>query len=659
MRLNRVLNYNARMDSLKDKLKNLPQSPGVYLYKDKHGRVIYVGKAKNLRARAAQYFGADKRPQIPFLINQAEDLDYTVTASELEALFLENTLIKQYLPRYNILLRDDKNYAFIKIDYSSQIPRIGYARKIENATSNHKSLIINHKSVYFGPYSSAKKIKDTLDFVRKIFPFCANAKVSQRPCFYYYLHKCPGVCVGQISLSDYQKQIARIALFLSGKTVEVKKNLKTAMLSAAKRKKFEIAARLRDQLRALEILEERQNAIFPQKVNWDFISLAREGGAACVNLFKIRVGKLIDKENFIYQTADSLKSVRILYYQTQKELSETLQTFLENYYSEASALPQAIFLQTKISNPALIQLLLQRRSGKRIKLLAPKRGKKAQLIRLGQINAAEYLRKWQNTSATSLAQIQTALGNLQTLLKLPSLPLRIEAYDISNLQGTNPVGSMVVFENGLPAKARYRKFKINVKTTPDDFAMMKEMLTRRLIHLNNSPVPPLKVSGGQGQLWPRPDLMVIDGGKGQLNVALKILKTYNLKLKTVGLAKRLEEIFVPGKKNPIILPHSDPALQLLQRLRDEAHRFAITFHRQLRSKHAQISALDEISGIGPKTKKLLKAEFGTAKAIKLAGFFELAKIIGSKKAQLLQKTFQFYPKSYPKSQHGNQRGSQR
>ncbi len=611
------------LPDLKDKLKDIPHKPGVYKFLDKDKRVIYVGKAKDLRSRVAQYFGAhDNRPQLPYLMADAVDFDYTVVNSELESLFLENTVIKQYLPQYNIMLRDDKNYAFIKIDYSAQIPQITYARKIEDDQKT---------ATYFGPYSSTKKIRDTLDFVRKIFPYCANKQISQRPCFYYFLHRCPGICIGAITAEEYDKQLDRICLFLSGKTQEVKKILRRDMGQAVQHKNFEAAARLRDQLESIEVLDERQITMFPQRVNWDFISVYINTLSACVNVFKVREGKLIDKENFIYEN--------ILHIPEEQRIQNILQAFVEMYYSQATNLPKEIYVQQSLINESLFDQLLQSRSKYKIRIDLPTRGQKLKLINLGVVNAEEYLKKWQRSQASNIDAINETLEQLKQLLNLPAIPRRIEGYDISNIQGTNPVGSMVVVKDGFPAKGEYRKFKINTKSTPDDFAMMEEMLSRRLQtkHIGDQQSVVAEGSVTQKDKWGQPDLLVIDGGKGQLSVAVKVLQEQGLNIPVVGLAKRIEEIFLPGQTEPIVLSHDNPALQLLQRLRDEAHRFGITFHRSLRSKAAVKSALDDIPGIGPKTKKLLKQKIGTVDQIRKVPIEELAKLIGQTKAELLRK----------------------
>lgn len=611
---------------LKDKVKDIPHKPGVYKYIDKDGAVLYVGKAKDLRSRVAQYFGTgDTRAQLPFLLAEAVDIEYTVVNSELESLFLENTLIKEYMPPYNIKLRDDKNYAFIKIDYSTEIPQISYARKI---MEDKKPDAPNTK--YFGPYSSTAKIRKTLDFVRRIFPYCANKEVGKRPCFYYYLHRCPGICIGANTQKEYSAQLDRISLFLSGRTTEIKKELQREMKSAAKWKYFETAARLRDQLHAIEVLDERQTMLFATKVSWDFVSVFCDPISACVNVFKVREGKLIDKENFVY---DNILGI------PEKNRGRVIcQTFMEMYYATATDLPKEIYTQYELLNHNLVKDLLKSRvsfkkkSKRTIKLSQPTRGQKLKLIKLGTTNAEEYLRKWQRSQASNLDAIQETLESLKEILNLPKIPRRIEGYDISNTQGTNPVGSMVVVKDGQAAKSEYRKFKITSKQTPDDFLMMQEMLTRRLARVNPK---------NEADKWPMPDLIVIDGGKGQLSAVVEVLEKAGLAsgknaIPIIGLAKRIEEIFLPHNPEPIVLSHDNPALQLIQRLRDEAHRFGITFHRSLRSKQATKSALDTIPGIGPKTKKLLKQKIGTVEKIRQTPLKDLAKLVGNSKAKVIK-----------------------
>ncbi len=620
--------YNKLMSQLREKLKDVPQKPGVYKFLDDKGVVLYVGKAKRLKSRLSQYFGkSDNRPQLPFLMAEAVDFDYIVVQSELESLFLENTLIKEYMPPYNIMLRDDKNYAFINISHSTQIPQISYVRKVEKKSDS--------RDRFFGPYSSTKKIGQTLDLVRRVFHFCANKEVGKRPCFYYFLHRCPGVCIGLMSLEEYEQHLQKISLFLSGQTAPIKKQLQLEMKTASKRKQFERAARLRDEFMAISVLEEKQLTVLTRKVSWDIISVFIDNLSAAVNLFKVREGKLKDKENFIYNNMLAIPE--------DQRAAQVLQTFTEMYYAQATDLPTDIFVQAELPNHSLLEQLLRTRSKQAIKITIPSRGEKQKLVQMGVTNAKEHLLKWQRSQASNADLTQEILSNLKKLLKLPNLPRRIEGYDISNIQGTNPVGSMVVIKDGQAAKSEYRKFKITRKQTPDDFAMMREMLERRLARItpplegelegvNTSPNPSLKGGG----YWPAPDLLVIDGGKGQLGVAVQVLKDTKLKIPVIGLAKRIEEIFLPGKSQPIVLSHDNPVLQMLQRLRDEAHRFGITFHKSLRSKQATKSALDSIPGIGPKTKKLLKQKIGTVDQIKRAPIEELIKLVGKTKAQTIK-----------------------
>ncbi len=620
---------------LKSKISALPITPGVYIYKDKTGKILYIGKAKNLKARVKQYFqNHDDRPQIPFLMQEATDLEYTLVSNELESLYLERTLIQKHTPKYNILLRDDKSYTFIAFDYTTEIPQILLTRKIADQAfekrrfwdeTNLKSKILNLKSDYFGPYTAAYKVREVLKTIRYIFPYCTNTKVSSNPCFYYHLHRCPGVCIGVMPLNEYKDHLEKIKLFLKGDFKTVKKDIEKEMKIASSKKLFEKAARLRNQLRGLLMVEQKQSVIIPKKVNWDLIGLFSQDENTCINLFKVRGGKLIDKENFIYTTTE-INAPTDTYGK-----NEILQKFLEDYYIETSDRPDKIYVKDNPENKPLIEQLLKNRFHKKTSIIKATQKEPLRLLNMAEQNAGEYLKQSLSQKAGEIDKINSALNQLKEVLKLPQVPKRIECYDISNTQGTNPVGSMVVFVDGKPLKSQYRKFKIRGQQTPDDFAMMREMLSRRLSRITN------QESGiMEKDKWPLPDLIVIDGGKGQLSVAVSIIHNSKFIIPVVGLAKRIEEIFLPNNPNPIILGHDQPALQLLQRLRDEAHRFGITFHRNLRSKQAVKSALDDISGIGPKTKKLLKEKFGTVATIKLASFEELEKVVGKKLANMIK-----------------------
>lgn len=584
------------IDKIKAKLKNLPTKPGVYLFKDESSQVIYVGKAINLRNRVSQYFrkDGDGRAQIPALVSAATDLDYIVTDTDVECLLLENTLIKKYLPRYNIKLRDDKNYTFIKIDYNEEIPQIYPTRNTSDKNAK-----------YFGPYSSAFRVRETLHILRKIFPYCANKKIGTRPCFYYYLHRCPGICIGKIALDEYQNILHKISLFLLGNISATKKEIKVQMKQAAVSKMYERAADLRDQLHAIEIIEERQKAVFANNSNWDFISYFCTADKTTINLFLIREGKLVDRKNFILE--DTLNN----------NGCEIINAFMNKYYVDTSDIPKEIYVQDMPTDTKILENYL-----KKVRICKPTRGKKSDMIKLGVENAKEYFESWAMSQASELSRTTLALEELGKVLNLEKLPFRMECFDISNTQGTNAVASMVVFENGKPKKSDYRKFKMKIDGSPNDFEMMREALTRRF-----SP----KHEGQKD--WPLPDLLVIDGGKGQLGVAVEVLNSYNLNIPTIGLAKREEEIFKPDAAEPVTLPHSNYALQLLQRLRDEAHRFAITFHKQLRSKGAYKSALDDIRGIGPKKKKALLKKYGSVSEIKKASPEELASLVGQNLAE--------------------------
>jgi excinuclease ABC subunit C len=621
---------NPAFTTLYSKIPSLPSSPGVYQFRDLKGGIIYIGKAKNLKARVRQYFtGHDERPQIPFLMREAADLDYTVVPTELESLYLERTLIQKHKPKYNIDLRDDKNYAFIAFDYQTPIPQITITRQITSSpafrspTTNYLLPTTNN---YFGPYSAAYKAREILKTIRYIFPFCSATKVSNKPCFYYHLHRCPGVCVGVISVNEYMHHLAKIKLFLKGDIKGVRKDLEKEMRAASAARLYEKAARVRNQISALDAIAQKQSAILPKKVSWDVIALAAQDGYWCVNLFKVREGKLTDKENFIYQSSPSISNIP----QDFQQL-EILQKFLEDYYSETSDRPDKIYLETETENASLITALLRARFNKKTTVSRATQNQPLQLLKTSKQNAQEYLKRTLDQKASEFDRINSGLTQLKEILKLPALPKRIECYDISNIQGTNAVGSMVVFIDGKPAKSQYRKFKIRSKDTPDDFTMMKEMLSRRLTRSKNQ-------EAGIKDVWPVPDLIVIDGGRGQLSSVVSIIHDshFMLHVPIIGLAKRIEEIFLPNSSNPIILPHDQPALQMLQRLRDEAHRFGITYHRALRSKQAVKSALDEIPGIGPKTKKLLKQKFGTVKNIKNSSVDELISVVGKKLSETIR-----------------------
>jgi excinuclease ABC subunit C len=636
------------MKGIEQKLKNLPQKPGVYLFKNAQGEVLYVGKAKNLKNRVRTYFqkGQVLEPRISIMIRQAADLDYLVVASETESLILENNFIKQYHPRYNVRLRDDKNYQFLKIDYDTEIPQIYPVRKIAPSLSPLKlggEEKRRSRAKYFGPYTSS--VRPTLQLIQRIFRLCQNKEVRERACFAYHLSRCPGVCIGKISIDAYRKVFDFVEEFLNHQQSQITKELKSQMKQAARERQFERAAILRDRLQALSHLWEKQVVVSAKKVDEDVLGLFAASAGAVINLFRIRGGRLVQRENFYMTHSNSAAP-------------EILEKFLLQYYVEASDVPKLIFVPEHLENQGRIVQALTQTAAKNIAFIKPSRGKKAQLVKLANENARHY---YERELASFEKQAQEILLKMQTVLRLPKPPERIEGYDISNLQGTNPVGSMVVFLNGQPAKSQYRKFKIKGKETPDDFAMMREMLTRRFARLSSPPfqggggprsggvvndktssttsslrdTPPR--AGGDTNTWPLPDLIIIDGGKGQLNAALKALQATSHKLiPIIGLAKRLEEIFLPGERRSVILPGDSPVLFLLQQIRDGAHRFAISFHRNRRLKSQTASHLDEIPGIGKTTKKKLLQKFGSITPIRQASLLTLAKDIGHARAKKIK-----------------------
>lgn len=632
------------MKTLAQKIQELPQLPGVYVFKDAKGLVLYVGKAVRLKSRVSSYFrenAHDTSSRIGRMVSQIADLDYTVTDNEVESLILENNFIKQFRPKYNVRLRDDKNYIFIKIGLNEEIPTFSFEHKASDKASR-----------YFGPYTAGGSARETMKMIRRIFPYCANPKVTGKPCFYYYIQKCPGVCFGKISPKDYRKStIEKIVEFLEGRQADVIKELQSTMKYLAKHEQYERAAKVRDQLFAIQRISERQKLVSSKKISQDIFSLHLEGQVAAVNLFIIRDGKLIQKENFILDNAG----------QMPKE--EIMESFLTRYYLDAGTLPKEVVIPSKVKTEELTGLLGERAKNLSLRFLPkitlPSLGKKRDLVRLGEENAEQFLKSQSDKKLLEEARLVSSLKELQRVLGLPKLPARMEAYDISNIQGTNAVGSMVVFDFGRPKKEEYRKFKIRTKQTPDDFAMMAEMLARRFKHSRvEMPQPPVKLPAnaiditgenavdGTGKIvlpreeqkksWPLPDLVIVDGGKGQLSAAQKILADAGMSAPMIGLAKRLEEIYLPDSPLPITLPKNSIALFLLQRIRDEAHRFAVRYHRILRSSASVRSLLDDIPGIGPAKKKALLVKFRSISKLRDASLTEISNSVGRKLAEIIK-----------------------
>jgi len=596
-----------------EKLKSIPTEPGVYLMKDADGRVIYVGKAVALRNRVRSYFhdSAVHTPKVASLVSEVADIDWIVTDSELEALILECTLIKKYRPRYNVRLKDDKRYPYIKITVQEEYPRIHITRRM-----------LQDGARYFGPFTSAKAIRKTLETLRHIFPYLSCKREitgrDQRPCLYYHIHRCPGPCIGAISKEDYRALIDQIILFLEGKQERIIADLRAEMLQASEHLEFERAVELRDRINALERIIERQKVISPTLKDHDIIAFARDDGHACVQVFFVRDGKLIGREYFILTG-------------TQDEgAREIMTSFLTQFYDEAAHVPREILLQSDVDEMSVIEGWLQSKRGSRVVIRVPKRGQKKALVQMAAKNAAETLAALRVQWELDTNKHVTALSELQEYLGLENPPSRIECYDISNLQGVAATGSMVVFVKGVPRKSDYRRFRIKAVVGANDYAMIQEVLRRRFKRVLARRKGEEEATKKHEAWDTLPDLLIVDGGKGQLNAALAVLDEMGLTeaVPTVGIAKRHEEIFLPNQPDPVILPRNSEALYLMQRIRDEAHRFAIGYHKKLREKKGMASILEEIPGVGPKRRRALLKRFGSVKAISQASVEELMAVPG-------------------------------
>jgi excinuclease ABC subunit C len=611
-------------------IQNLPQKPGVYIFKDIKGRALYVGKAGKLRARVNSYFtrsgelSADKK----IMFSKISQIDHIITSSETEALLLESNLIKKYKPQYNVILKDDKQYKYIKIDYTDDFPKIYTVRRIEKGPAS-----------YYGPYTDAYAVKQTLNLLNKLFPYReCNQKIfidnpeelRQKVCLRYHIKRCLSPCAGKISKDDYNNLIRQCELFLQGNQEKILTDIKFKMESAAKARDFEKAAFFRDQIRNLKEIIAEQKVISTKKLDQDIISYYitpsispfKKGGLkgdfrasiVVINLFMVREGKLAGKENFRLETPKDLT------------ISEILSSFVKQYYSTQRFLPDELIIQNEIDDRETILAWLSKKRSKKVKILVPKRGRTRKLINLGIENTKEYLKVFIPSPHPLPQRERGTLAELAKIFKLPTVPKRIECFDISNIQGQAATGSMVVFENGEPKKSEYRRFRIRFKKI-SDVEMLKEMLSRRFKNsLAFQDVRP-------ADRWILPNLIIIDGGKPQLNTALSVLSEFNLKIPVLTLAKKFEEIYSPSLTKPKRLPSDSKVLYLLQRIRDEAHRFAISYHKKLKEKELSRSFLDEISGIGEKRKKLLLEKFKTPEAIRGATFDELKGVVGGKVAK--------------------------
>lgn len=601
-------------EHLQSILDTLPTKPGCYLMKNDAGKIIYVGKAINLRSRVRSYFqaSADHTMKTQHLVQEIADIDWIVVGSELEALILEMTLIKKHRPYYNIRLKDDKRYPYIKIHWNEPFPKVTVTRNLEEDGAK-----------YYGPYTSVWAVHQTLDLLRKIFQYRTCDRVitghDARACLYYDIKLCSAPCIGMINETEYNQMQTDLGKFLEGETDPILDRLHASMQKFSDALEFEKAAALRDQINAIERVVEKQKVISTQNMNTDVIALARADGDACVQIFFIRSGKLVGRDYFVLEGADDEKN------------SEVISQFLKQFYSQSTHIPEELLLPENIEEAMIIQNWLnQRKPDEKIQIRVPRSGTPKQLVEMATENAAETLRSLKSQWEMDSHKQSVALAELQSALGMKDAPNRMECYDISNTQGTASVGSMVVFEKGVPSKKLYRRFNIKTVHQPDDFASMEEVLTRRFrrwqaYHESNEVGKKAEPSFSV-----LPDLLIVDGGKGQLSRALKVLEEFGLtgKIKAVGLAKSEELVILPGQAEPLALPRNSQGLFMMQRIRDEAHRFAITAHRNRRGKANLRSALDEIPGVGPARKKALLKFFGSVDAIRQASAEEIASVPG-------------------------------
>jgi excinuclease ABC subunit C len=609
--------HGSAAEHLQGILNTLPTRPGVYIMKDEHAKVIYVGKAINLRNRVRSYFhdllGHDNKTRQ--LVRHIRDIEWILVGSELEALILEMNLIKKHRPQYNIRLKDDKRYPYIKVHWAEAYPRVTVTR-----------LVLNDGARYYGPYTSAWAVYQTLDVLRRIFPYltCDREITGKdpRPCLYYDIKLCVGPCIGAVSQAQYRQVIEDLCQFLEGHSEQILTRMQEQMEKASEELRFEKAAVVRDQIRSMQQIIERQKIVFASDyVDSDVVAMARTDGEACVQVFFIRGGKLIGREYFVLEGTE------------EEPDGEVMAEFLKQFYEQVQTVPEQVLLPNDIEEMQIIREWLNtRRGGKKMEFRVPREGQQQELVKMAADNAAETLLALKTQWQMDTNKQSEALAELQNALQLPAPPNRIECFDISNTQGTASVGSMVVFAQGTPAKGHYRHFNIQSVLGPDDFASMEEVLTRRFRRWQSAKEQeaggPAKKPDPSFALLP--DLLIVDGGKGQLGRAVAVLERFNLvgRVPVVGLAKQEEELFIPGKPDSLLLPRHSQALYLVQRIRDEAHRFAITAHRKRRTKIGLASRLDSIPGIGPARRRALLIRFGSLDQIEQATVEELTSIRG-------------------------------
>jgi excinuclease ABC subunit C len=608
------------MFDLQEALKNLPDHPGVYIMKNSEGEIIYIGKAISLKNRVRQYFQSSKNhpPKVIAMVSNIAEFEYILTDSELEALILECNLIKKHKPRYNILLKDDKHYPYIKVTVNEPYPRVLMTRKL-----------VKDGAKYYGPYTDVSAVKETLQIIKKLYPIrtCRKdldyGKVVDRPCLNYHIGLCIAPCLGTVPKEEYMEMIKQIMVFLSGKGDELVKELKRKMEEAASNLEFEKAAEIRDQIIAIQKIHEKQKIISSALEDEDVIAFARGDKGTCIEVFFIRGGKLLGRENFYFEDIEENEG-------------ELLSQFVMQFYSDREYVPKEILLQSEINEINIIESYLSSKRGTKVHIKVPKRGDKNDLIELARKNAEAALEQLKYRIIRDRQMTEGALEELQAILSLDDMPYRIEAFDISNIQGTDPVASMVVFEGGKPKNKDYRRFKIKTVEGPNDYASMEEVVRRRF-ERGLKEIEELKAQGKDvksGKFSSMPDLILIDGGEGQVNAARKVLDELSIDIPICGMVKddkhRTRGLIFNGEE--VLIYKDSNAFKLITRIQDEAHRFAITYHRSLRQKGSVSSSLDQIKGIGKKRRIALLNHFKSLEDIKKASIDELKSVEGMNEA---------------------------
>lgn len=609
------------MFNIQDELRKLPDKPGVYIMKDKDGKIIYVGKAINLRNRIKQYFnsysGSGHALKVQAMVSRIKEFEYIITDTELEALILECNLIKKHRPRFNVLLKDDKNYPYIKVTMNEEYPRIFMTRRVET-----------DGSIYFGPYSSVPAVKETLNVIKKLFPVKTCRRVlprdigKDRPCLNYHIRQCLGPCQGTVDKEEYMAVMKDICGFLGGKYEEIVKNLEQKMRTAADRMDFEEAAVLRNKINSIKLVMEKQKVLSTQKKDQDVVALAREQADACVQVFFVRGGKLIGRKHFIFEGVGDVKD------------EELISSFIKQFYDSAEYIPGEVILQYDIDEARLIETWLGQKKSAKVHISVPRKGEKRHLVEMVAVNANDALRQFRERLMTEGDMFKDGAEILAELLMLDKVPQRIEAFDISNTGSTEMVASMVVFEEGKPARSEYRRFKIKFVENQDDYACMQEVLYRRLKRAEAAPPDSF------GRL---PDIIMVDGGLTHVKAALDVLREFNVAIPVYGMAKddRHRTKTLIGTDGEVDLSKNLTVLRFVAAIQGEAHRFALDYNKKLRQKRYKSSVLDDINGIGPKRKRALIKYFGSLSRIKAAGIEELLEVEGINRS-IAEKIYKYF-----------------